>query len=284
MEANLVTVVSQANQKGGVGKSTSTINLARSAQRKGLRVLVYDADPQGNVTSALAATPLERGEDGVVTQATVADVLVPNARFAVPLREVIVPTIYGDGVDLAPAAIALASVEEMLAGSAGERESFLRRTLEPVKDDYDLVLIDCPPSLGLLTINALTASDGVLVISQAHVWSTDGMAELRRTITLVQRRDNPQLYYVGVLISMWEGTTADKATKRNKQALADIREHFPEARILEPFIPRRTHIGEAIDEGVPLDQWRTVSMQVIADDYGSHVDAIVRRAEAVEHA
>src|SRR5699024_9539770 len=95
-------------------KSTTTINLARSAQRKGHRVLVYDADPQGNVTSALAAEPLERDDNGVVTQSTVADVLVPQARFSLPLSEVIVPTIYGDGVDLAPAAIALASVEEML--------------------------------------------------------------------------------------------------------------------------------------------------------------------------
>lgn len=265
---------SQANQKGGVGKSTSTINLARSAQRKGHRVLVYDADPQGNVTSALAATPLARDTEGVVTQSTVADVLVPQARFAVPLAEVIVPTVYGDGVDLAPAAITLASVEEMLV-PARDRETYLHHTLQPVEDQYDLVLIDCPPSLGLLTVNALVASDGVLVISQAHVWSTDGMAELRRTISLVQQRYNAALGYLGVLISMWEGSSPEQASRRNKEALADIRSHFPEAEVLEPFIPRRTHIGEAIDEGVPLDQWRSIPMQVLADDYGQHVDTIM---------
>ena len=275
-------IASQANQKGGVGKSTSTINLARAAQRKGLRVLVYDADPQGNVTSALAANPLERDENGVITQSTVADALVPQARFSLPMSEVIVPTIYGDGVDLAPAAIALASVEEMLV-PAQDRETYLRRTLEPVADQYDLVLIDCPPSLGLLTINALVASHGVLVVSQAHVWSTDGMAELRRTIQLVQDRYNAGLAYLGVLISMWEGSTPDKATKRNKEALADIRTHFPEAPVLDPFIPRRTHIGEAIDEGVPLDQWRSVPMKVIAEDYSHHVDTIMNSSKEAAH-
>jgi chromosome partitioning protein len=237
-------------------------------------------DPQGNVTSALVAEPLERDAAGVVTQVTMADVLVPNARFAVPLHEVIVPTIYGPGVDLAPAAVALASVEEMLVGAA-ERETFLRRALEPLRAQYDLILIDCAPSLGLLTLNAFTAVDGVLVVTQAHVWSTDGMAELRRTVDLVKRRDNPELEYVGVLISMWEGTTEDKATKRNKQALADIRKYFPEAPVLSPFIPRRTHIGEAIDEGIPLDQWRSVPMQVIAQEYGKHIDTIMQRFKAV---
>lgn len=271
-------IASQANQKGGVGKSTSTINLARSAQRKGNRVLVYDADPQGNVTSALAASPLDRDADGVVTQSTVADVLVPQARFAVPLSEVIVPTIYGNGVDLAPAAITLASVEEMLVPTR-DRETYLHRTLEPVADQYDLVLIDCPPSLGLLTLNALVASHGVLVVSQAHVWSTDGMAELRRTISLVQERYNAALGYFGVLISMWEGSTPEKGSRRNKEALADVRQHFPEAPVLEPFIPRRTHIGEAIDEGVPLDRWRSVPMQIIADDYGQHVDTIMHSSK-----
>lgn len=273
-------IASQANQKGGVGKSTSTINLARAAQRKGLRVLVYDADPQGNITSALAATPLERDAEGTVVQSTVADVLVPQARFALPLSEVIVPSIYGDGVDLAPAATALASVEEMLV-PAQDRETYLARTLSPVAGEYDLVLIDCPPSVGLLTINALVASHGVLVVSQAHVWSTDGMAELRRTVTLVQNRYNPQLSYLGVLISMWEGATPDKGTRRNKEALADIREHFPEAPVLEPFIPRRTHIGEAIDEGVPLDQWRSLPMRYIAQDYDQHVDTIMNSTQEV---
>lgn len=270
-------VVCQANQKGGVGKSTTTINLARAAQRKGLRVLVYDVDPQGNLTSALAETPLEREADGTVVQATVADVLVPNARFAIPLADVLVSTIYGSGVDLAPAAIPLASVEQQLAASTGDREHYLARTLAPVADRYDLVLIDCPPSLGLLTINALVAAHRVLVISQAHVWSTDGMAELRRTVDLVQARHNPALDYVGVLVSMWEGTTEVNATKRNRQALVDIREHFPEAPVLEPFIPRRTHIGEAIDEGVPLDQWASVPMRTIAEDYGGHVDTIMQQ-------
>lgn len=274
--------VALANQKGGVGKSTSTINLARAGQRKGHRVLVYDADPQGNVSSALAATPLERDENGVVTQSTVADVLVPQARFAVPLREVIVPTIYGEGVDLAPAAIALASVEEMLVPSK-DREVVMRGTLDPVLADYDLVLIDCPPSLQLLTINALVAADDVLVIAQPQLWSTDGMSELRRTVSLVRDRFNPNLGYAGVLMSMWQGTTEQRATKRNRQALADIREYFPEAAVLEPFIPYRTGIGGAVEDGVPLDQWRSVSERVIADDYGNHVDTIMTSKKAVKH-
>ena len=151
----------------------------------------------------------------------------------------------------------------------------------PFADRYDLVLIDCRPSLGQLTINSLAASDGVLVIGQPHVWSTDGMDALRRTIRLVQVRYNPNLYYVGVLISMWEGPTPVKATTRNLDALADIRKYFPEAPILEPFIPRRTHIGQAIDECVPLDQWRSVSMKLIAEDYGKFVDVMLRARPAV---
>lgn len=266
--------VALANQKGGVGKSTSAANLARAAQLKGYRVLVYDADPQGNVSSALAGNPLERDEAGVVTQATIADVLVPQARFAVPLREVIVPTVYGPGVDVAPSAITLASVEEMLVPS-NDRENVMRRTLEPVLDDYDLILVDCPPSLQLLTINALTASDEVLVIAQPLLWSTDGMNELRRTVSLVRDRFNPTLSFAGVLISMWQGTTEDRATKRNKQALADIRAFFPEARVLEPFIPYRTGIGGAVESGVPLDRVRSVPERVSAKDYGHHVDAIM---------
>ncbi|RJQ74183.1 ParA family protein [Pseudonocardiaceae bacterium YIM PH 21723] len=271
-------IVALANQKGGVGKSTTTAHLARAAQRKGYRVLIVDADPQGNVTSALIATPLERDENKEVVQLTIADVLMP--RPAATMREVIVPTIYAatdkyPGVDLVPSATQLSIVEEMLVPQH-DRELILRKRLAQVAGDYDLILIDCPPSLGQLTVNALTAAEFVMVISQAEVWSTDGIDAIRKTIRHVQGRVNPTLDYVGVLISMWDqGTEEVGQSLRNKAALADIAKNFPEAPILRPFIPRRVKIGQAVEEGTPLDQVPALGIQVIAADYGTHVQTIM---------
>jgi chromosome partitioning protein len=263
--------ITAANQKGGVGKSTSTINLGRAAAVQGKRVLIVDFDPQGNTTSALAKDPLERDENNEIVQVTVADVIEPRSKT--PLDDVIVPTIW-DNIDLAPAGTPLAVVEEMIIPATG-REFKLKDALQPVLPRYDLVLIDSPPSLGQLTVNALSASDQVLVVAQPQQWSADGMAELSKTVAQVQRHFNQQLTYAGVLINMWQGTTEERATKRNKQVLADIEEYFVEAKILRPFIPFRTHIGEAIDEGIGLDQWKTAPMRLIAEDYGTHVNTLM---------
>jgi chromosome partitioning protein len=264
-------VITNANQKGGVGKSTTTINLARAAAVQGKRVLIVDFDPQGNTTSALAKEPLERDEHNEIVQITVADAIQPRSTTA--LEEVIIPTIW-DNVDLAPAGTPLAVVEEMII-PATAREFKLRTALEPLLPRYDLVLIDSPPSLGQLTVNALTASDQVLVIAQPQQWSADGMAELAKTVAQVQAHFNAKLTYAGVLINMWQGTTEERATKRNKQVLSDIESYFTESKILRPFIPFRTHIGEAIDEGLGLDQWKTTPMRLIAEDYGTHVNTLM---------
>lgn len=268
---NMAKTITAANQKGGVGKSTSTINLGRAAAVQGLRVLIVDFDPQGNTTSALAKEPLERDEDNEIVQVTVADVIEPRSKM--PLAEVIIPTIW-DNIDLAPAGTPLAVVEEMII-PATAREYKLKTALQPVLSQYDLILIDSPPSLGQLTVNALTASDQVLVVAQPQQWSADGMAELSKTVGQVQKHFNPHLTYAGVLINMWQGTTEERATKRNKQVLTDIQSYFTEAPVLRPFIPFRTHIGEAIDEGVGLDQWRSVPMRAIAEDYSTHVNKLM---------
>ncbi|GAA2822336.1 AAA family ATPase [Saccharopolyspora taberi] len=264
-------VITNANQKGGVGKSTTTINLARAAAVQGKRVLVVDFDAQGNATSAIVRDPLERDEMGEIVQITVADAIMPRA--TVTLEEVVVPSIW-DGIDLVPSGTPLAAVEEMII-PAQAREFKLANVLKPLLPNYDLVLIDSPPSLGQLTVNALTASEQVLVVTQPQQWSADGMAELAKTVTNVQTYFNQKLTYVGVLVNMWQGTTEERATKRNKQVLADIEEYFVEAPLLRPFIPFRTHIGEAVDEGIGLDQWKTVPMRMIAEDYATHVNTIM---------
>jgi chromosome partitioning protein len=264
-------VIATANQKGGVGKSTSTINLARAAAVQGRRVLIVDFDPQGNTTSALAREPLERDENNEIVQITVADVLEPRSKTS--LEEVLIPSIW-DGIDLAPAGTPLALVEEMII-PAPAREYKLRDALEPLLPRYELVLIDTPPSLGQLTVNALTAAHQVLVVTQPQQWSADGMAELSKTVLTVQKHYNPKLTYAGVLISMWQGTTEEKATRRNKQVLADIETYFTEAQLLRPFIPFRTGIGEAIDEGVGLDEWKAVPIRMIAENYGTHVNTLM---------
>lgn len=238
-------VVAVAMQKGGVGKTTSTINLARAAAvYHQARVLVVDFDPQGNTTSALAADELEPD------QVTVADAVIPDAD--VDLRDVLVPTIW-DGVDLTPAGETLATAESRIAASTAGREHRLRKALAPVLADYDLVLIDNAPSLGLLLVNALTAADAAVLVAEPDQWSADGLALLRKTLASVVEYSNPRLDVAGVLINRWRNTST--AAELADEIVAGVEQHFPGTPVwLDRRIPLWQGIPDHVLAGLGLDQ------------------------------
>lgn len=241
------TTYALTNQKGGVGKTTCTYHLARAGSRAGLRVLVVDLDPQGNLTSFLSAT--DDGEPLPEDTAGLADVL--SRTVDTELRDVILPTIW-EGVDMVPTVgEALGSVREELTIAGAGRESRLKLALANVLDDYDVVMIDCPPSLDQLTGNGLTAADSVVVISESRMASASGLAKLLDTIGQVQQFYNPALTIVGVIVNKHE-----EGTRTGRHWLPEI-ESAAEARgfpVLRPLVPKRTVIGDAPELSRGLDQ------------------------------
>jgi chromosome partitioning protein len=229
-------VVAIINQKGGVGKSTTAINLAACLGDLGKRVLVVDFDPQGNATSGF-------GVDKDSLESDVYDSLMDN----VPLSEVVVPSPV-EGVFVAPATIQLAGAEIELV-SVMARESVLRYVLEPVRDDYDYVFVDCPPSLGLLTVNALVAADSLLIPIQCEFYALEGLSKLLESMRMVKGRLNPTLSIFGVVMTMF-----DVRTTLSRQVVGEVRDYFGD-QVFKTVIPRNVKLSEAPSHGLPINRY-----------------------------
>ncbi|WP_027717097.1 ParA family protein [Desulfovirgula thermocuniculi] len=222
-----------ANQKGGVAKTTTAVNLAAWLSLLGKDVLLVDVDPQGNATSGVGIN-----KDGL--ERCIYDVLIGGAEIA----SVITGTAI-EKLKVVPATIELAGAEVELV-ALPEREKRLRRALDPVRADYDFIFIDCPPSLGLLTVNALVAADSVLIPIQCEYYALEGVGQLMNTIRLVQKRLNPGLVLEGVLLTMFDGRT-----NLSIQVVEEVKKFFP-GKVYRTIIPRNVRLSEAPSHGQPV--------------------------------
>ena len=224
-------IIAVVNQKGGVGKTTTAVNLAAALTEQGMRGLVCDFDPQANATSGL-------GVDKRKTKASSYDVVINGT----PAEETIVNTKYAD---VLPSSADLAGAGVELIDQPG-REQQLKKALAPIRDRYDLILIDCPPSLELLTLNGLCACDGILIPVQCEYYALEGLSDLMATMRAVKRKLNPSLEIFGVILTMFDGRT-----NFSTQVAQEVRRHFP-GKVFATVIPRNVRLAEAPSHGVPI--------------------------------
>jgi chromosome partitioning protein len=261
-------ILAIANQKGGVGKTTTTINLAACLAAAGRKTLVIDLDPQSNTTSGLGVDP-----HTLANSATIYEVLVTNSA---PARSAIKDNIVA-GVSLLPAKVDLYAADIELV-YMDQREYRLKHAIEPLRDQFDYILIDCPPSLGLLTVNALTLADGVILPLQCEYFALEGLQQLLNTIKLVRDRLNPNIVLFGVLLTMY-----DSRTNLANEIVKDITSHFPNDRF-KTIVPRNVRLAEAPSYGKTIIDYDPRSPGGLA--YKDLAEEVIARAEqgAVNHA
>ena len=225
-------IISVANQKGGVGKTTTTVNLSTILAKKGKKVLLIDTDPQGNATSGLGITK--------ELELSVYDVLVGETAIDETLQETAIKNL-----TVCPSNISLAGAEVELV-SMMSREQRLKTKLDAIKEKYDYILIDCPPSLGLVTLNAFTASDSVLIPVQCEYFALEGLGQLLNTVNLVKKHLNKNLEIEGALLTMY-----DARTNLSNQVVKEVKKYF-EDKVYKTVIPRNVRLSEAPSYGMPI--------------------------------
>ena len=249
-------IIAIANQKGGVGKTTTAINLSSCLAEKGQKVLSVDMDPQGNMTSGLGVDKEELENtiyDLIIGESTIEDVLIKNAM---------------DNLDIIPTSIDLSGAEIELL-DISEKEYIVRNAIMKIKEDYDYIIIDCPPSLSILTINAMTTADSVLVPIQCEYYALEGLSQLIHTVELVRDRLNPELTIEGVVFTMY-----DARTKLSLQVVENVKDNL-EQNIYKTIIPRNIRLAEAPSYGMPINKYDPKS--VGSDSYMRLADEVISR-------
>ena len=249
-------IIAFANQKGGVGKTTSAVNIASSLAAKKYSVLLVDCDPQGNATSGLGIR--KKSSSG-----SVYDVIIGRSKTADMVCSTTVKNL-----SVLPSSIDLVGAEIELIDMA-DREARLRAALEQVRDSYDFIIIDCPPSLGLLTLNCLTAADGVVIPLLCEFYSLEGISQLTQTIRHVKSRVNPSLELIGVLVNMYDGRLT-----LTVQVMEEIKRYFG-AKLFARPVPRNVKLSEAPSYGVPIDIYDKYSKGARA--YEEVTEELIRR-------
>ena len=227
-------IIAVANQKGGVGKTTTAINLSSCLAARGKKILVIDTDPQGNTTSGLG---VEKNE----IENTIYELILGECS----IRDCIIPEVI-DGLDLIPSNVNLAAAEIELIG-INNKEYILKNEVDYVRDNYDFIVIDCPPSLNMLTINAMTTADSVLVPIQCEYYALEGLSQLIHTVNLVKERLNPELEMEGVVFTMY-----DSRTNLSAQVVENVKDNLDQY-IFATLIPRNIRLAEAPSYGLPIN-------------------------------